>query len=213
MTSLNAAFNYPFASAEAARVANAERGADEAVTAQLKQAASSSAFQVGSTITARYQYQVAPDGSLIPIQTQITTDAPDDALRGGSQRKGGRAYREDERRSNLREFLKPKAELTPADELALFADGEAPGVTVADLAAQESQQQALKTSNQGAVTAEVLDENGNPVEAQILRQNTTQESKSAFNRVAARLQFSVAGLYARNSEISYNITPLASFAA
>ena len=214
MTTLNSALNFNFASAEAARIAYADRGVEDTIAAQLKQAAANAQFQVGATVTARYQYKVAEDGSLVPTQTQITTTAPDDATRGGSGRKGQRQALRDgsDRRPTLGDLAKPKAELSPTDELSIFAaSGEAPS----PLSAQAAVQSEQDVSPSSPIAAEVLDENGQPVEAQLLRFTGGQAApeKPASAAFSAQAQFTVAGLYARNSNVAYTVTPLASFAA
>ena len=212
MTTLNSALNYQFAYAESAKIAYAERGADEAIAAQIRQAAANAPYQVGSTITARYQYKVGPDGSLVPQQTQITHTAPeDDATFTGGRRQ--RANREDERRATLGDLARPKPELSPSDELSLFAAAEAPHTVPVDVT-----DSAVPLSPIVQAKAEVLDENGESVEAELLTGNATQEqaqpNKSPLlSLLAARAQTAAANLYARNNDIVYSTTPLAAFAA
>ena len=207
MTTLNAALNFNFASAEASRIASAERGADDTIAAQIRQSGSDSAFQAGTTITARYQYKVAEDGSLVPTQTQITADAPDNATQGGSRQRN-RAYREDDRKATLGDLAKPKADISPSDEVALFSGEQAAPTVAVNAAAQQPIEAASAVVSS---EAEVLDENGDPVEAELLKSNS--DSASGAGTFTYRQQYAVAGLYARNSDIAYNITPLAAFAA
>lgn len=214
MTTLNSALNFNFASSEASRLAYAERGAEEVVAAQLRQAAEQSKFTVGATITAKYQYKVAEDGSLIPLQTQVTTDAPDDALRHNGRRNRQSLRQEfGERQPSFKDLSRPHAELSPADEIALFADAErfvpAPGM------GQPSMQDVQEYTVVAAATtanAEVIDESGEQVEAEILTRTPSGPEAKRFSFLPS-IQFSVASLYARNNEVVYNATPIAQLAA
>lgn len=215
MTTFNPALNFNFASAEATRLAYAERGAEDAVAAQLRQAnAEQSKFAVGSTITARYQYKVAEDGSLVPIQTQITTDVPRDERQGLAQQ--GRRYprqslRDGERPPSFNDLATPKPLLSPSDEISIFAQLTQPvsssvgNETLADLPPLASLM-LVATS-----VAEAVDENGETVQAELLAPETPpSENRLSFT---PRAQYSVATLYARNNDVVYNMTPIAQLAA
>jgi hypothetical protein len=214
MTTVSSALNYNFAYAEASRIASAARGAEETVAAQLRQAAADAPFQVGSTITARYKYTVAEDGSLIPQQTRITTTAPDDATRNQNRKSQRQATRDglDARRQSFGDLARPKPELSPTDELRLFAALEQVPSPL-DLA------QSAKTQPAAPVVqakAEVLDENGDPVEAELLTGNNeaaAQPEGSIITSIFARAQFAAAGLYARNNDVTYRVNPIVQFAA
>jgi hypothetical protein len=204
------ALNFSFASAEAQRLAFAERGAEETVAANLRQAAQDGKYTIGATITARYQYKVAEDGTLVPTQTQITTGAPDDALTDTGRRAPRRSYREDERQPKFTDFLKPRALLSPSDELSIFASfAAAPTPFGIPLRAQFSTAGFITQT-----TTQVTDENGETVEAELITPTTSNAGNAAAQSAfAARAQTAVAGLYARNADIIYNITPVAQFAA
>lgn len=204
MNVLNASLNFNFASSEAARIAQAERGAQEAIANQLRQPAIYSPFAAGTTVTARYQYKVAADGSLVPLQTQITTDAPTDAGRVGDRRNGRPSQRNNgERLATFADLLRTRVKLSPSDEVALFAvRGNA--VQAREEAIQQSQ---TITANITAL-AQASDENGNAVEAEVI----TLRSRTEDIR-QQRAQVSVAGLYARNNDIVYNETPVSRLAA
>ncbi|MFZ4540340.1 MAG: hypothetical protein ACOYNL_00840 [Rickettsiales bacterium] len=223
MTSINPSlFGLNMASAEAVRIAAAERGAEEIVAAQLRQAAEQSKFTVGATITARYQYKVGPDGSLVPQQTQVTTTAPEDETTRNQPRRSRDSLREslEDRRPRFTDLAKPKPELSPTEELALFA-AEQEGTEhhpitplpaqLAQLAGQTPPVQVLTV-----ITAEASDENGDAVEAELLTpegEPIRVQNEPVISSFTARAQFAVAGLYARNNDVVYNVTPLAQLAA
>lgn len=210
MTTLNAALNYSFASAESARIASADRAAEESIAAQIKQAAANSPYQVGATITAKYQYKVAPDGSLIPQQTQITHTAPDDDATYNGGRRNRANQQQDEQRATLADLVNPKIEMSPTDEVSIFATAEASVAKPVDV---------TPTVVAAPVQAEVLDENGESVDAELITGTTATEAEATPDKtpflslLAARAQTSAANLYARNSNIIYSATPLAVLAA
>lgn len=204
MTTLNASLNFNFASGEAQRIAQAERNAQEVIANQLRQAAANAPFAPGTTVTARYQYRVADDGSLVPLQTQISTNVqPDDARQG--DRRSGRFFERNsnERPQSLAGLLPPRASLSPTDEVALFAVRSSTGQTRAQVL-----EQSTSLSSSPAIRAQVQDENGDSVEAEVI----ALPSRADDQRVA-RAQLAVAGLYARNNDIVYNVTPISRLAA
>jgi hypothetical protein len=212
MTTLNAALNYSFASTESARIASAANGADESIAAQIKQAAANSPYQVGATITAKYQYKVGEDGSLIPQQTTITHTAPDDDNFANSGNGRQRAYRDDDRRSSLSDLVNPKPELSPTDEVSLFATAASAHTAPVDITPSVSAAAPVQQ-------AEVLDENGESVDAELITGSPTaeadapQDKTSFMSLLAQRAQTAAANLYARNSDIIYSTTPIAQIAA
>jgi hypothetical protein len=190
MTTVNSALNNNFAYEQASRIASAARGAEETVAAQLRQAAADSPFQVGSTIT-----------------------APEDATRQGrkAQRQATRDSL-DARRQSFGDLARPKPELSPTDELRLFA-ALAQVPSPLDLV-QTGKTQPVRPAVQAK--AEVLDENGDPVEAELLTGNdeaAAQPEGSILNSILSRAQFTAAGLYARNSDVTYRVNPIVQFAA
>lgn len=220
MTSINPSINFAVSSAEAARIAAAERGAEELVASQLRQAAEQKTFAVGSTITARYQYKVGPDGTLIPVQTQITTTAPEELNRKAG-RNGRQSLRDglEERRPSFSDLAKPKPELSPTAESEIFAGladeaANAANYLRATLAALVNQTPASATVIEA--TADVRDEAGEAVDAQLLAPNGEPirvRNEALLGNYAARAQFAVAGLYARNSDTVYSVSPIALLAA
>jgi hypothetical protein len=213
MTTLNSALNFNVASEQAARIAYAERGAEESVAAQLRQAAAAEPFKVGATITARYQYKVAEDGSLIPLQTQITTDVREEkqGLANNSRRNGRSSARDSsEREPSLGDLRLPRAQISPSDEAVIFAvAGQTADTIMSDeQAATLNKTVAASTSSY----AEVVDEDGFPVQAEILTPQNGRLDSGALNN-AAQTKSSVAALYARNNDIVYSVAPVARLAA
>lgn len=207
MTTLNPALNYSFVQGDALRVASADRGAEQLVASQLTAATlPQSKFAVGTTITARYQYKVAEDGSLLPLQTQVTTEpALEDAL-SGSGRRGQRQFVRDEageRRPSFGNLSRPKPQLTPSDEVSLLAS-IAGGRDTLELPQVDS-------AEGGPGAAGLIDGQGNSgVEVAV---DADPNSHKNFLSQLARHQFAVANLYARNNDVVYNVTPIALLAA
>lgn len=209
MTSVtNPAYSFGFVSADSLRQASAERNVDDALANSIRQAAADSSLVTGTTITARYQFKVGQDGSLVPLSTQITTAAPDAGEEevGQGTRRGGR---NNQRFSNFTDLQKPKATLNPTEESAIFA-----------LSAQSfAQSPILKTQYSlspivSVASAAVEDESGTTVDAEIFAP-VPEEAKITNNSApyAPRAQSAVAGLYARNSSVGYSIEPLSHIAA
>ena len=176
---------------------------------------------MGSTITARYQYKVGPDGKLVPTQTQISTTGPEDALQSNAGRRNRQAFRDalDERRPSFGDLAKPKPELSPAAESEIFA-GVADELAVAantlraTLAALVNQSTA--DGNLVEAKADVVDESGEAVNATLLAPSGEPirvRNEALLGNYAARAQFAVAGLYARNSDTVYRVQPITQFAA
>jgi hypothetical protein len=221
MTTITPSLTFALSAAEAARVAAAERVAEDVVANQLKQAAQQATFAVGSTITARYQYKVGADGALVPTQTQITTTGPEDALQSNVGRRNRQALREglDERRPSFADFAKPKPELSPTAETDIFAgvaDEAAVAATTlrATLAALVNQTPA--SDRLVEANAEVSDETGAAVAATLLAPSGEPmrvRNEALLGNYAARAQFAVAGLYARNSDTVYSVQPITQLAA
>lgn len=201
MTVLNPSLHMPFtaAAADASRVQSSLRQNEEVLAEQLRLAAEQQKFEVGSTITARYQYKVASDGSLIPLESKITAQRPEDSLvQERGSRRSPRQYDPD-RPPRFSDLAKPKPELSPAEELALYAAEGEEGVPKPEAAMSNP-------------ILEVVDEQGVPVEAEVIAPEVAKGGEK-FAAAYDRFQQSVAGLYARNHDISYNITPMAVLAA
>lgn len=203
------------------RAGAAERQAEDALAVQLKQAADQASFAVGTTITARYQYKVGPNGTLIAEQTQITTTPPEDAGQENAARRTRKSLRDglDDRRPSFEDLAKPKAELSPSAETEIFAGVADELATAANqlratLAALINQTSA----SEGLVEAkaDVLDESGEAVAATLLAPNGETirvRNEALLGDYASRAQFAVAGLYSRNSDTVYRVQPITQFSA
>lgn len=163
-----------------------------------------SALEPGSIVTARYQYRVGPDGALLPIETRITTESADSALTNrdleGDARPDRRALRQqrDERPQSFADIARPRPQLSPAEEVVLFAVASREEVARprAPLGAS-----APASPAQGEAVAE----DGSAVDVEILTANTLIGNASdARAAIAAQAQTTVATLYARNNDIVYN---------
>lgn len=195
------------------------RAQQELVAAQLRDTVK---LPPGSTLSALYEYRVGPDGSLLPVQTRITTEtsrqtnvqnpnavsARQDQPADDVLRRQGRS-----RSPNFADISPLRAELSPADELALFA---ANAQQSADDPAAATVLNALRTASFAAARAETAD--GYPIEVELLPPDAADGAAANDNAeppssLAARTQSRVAGLYARNNDIVFNVTPLTQFAA
>jgi hypothetical protein len=220
MTSINPALSFVVSPSLVDRAGAAERLAEDALAAQLKQAADQANLVVGTTITARYQYKVGPNGTLIKQQAEISATV-DDALQSDAGKRNRQALRDtwEDRRPTFADLAKPKADLSPAAETEIFAG-------VADELAQAANQLRVTlaalvkqtAANEGLVElkAEVLDESGEEVNATLLAPNgepIRARNEALLGNYAARAQFAVAGLYARNSDTVYRVQPVTQFAA
>ncbi|MDX2094729.1 MAG: hypothetical protein SFW64_02150 [Alphaproteobacteria bacterium] len=217
MNTLHTALNFNFAAGESVRIAQADRGAQEALARQLSQGGAAAPFVVGSTVTARYRYKVAEDGSLLPLQTQITTELPEATPRRTGRRpeqpaaEGGFA-----RHHGLADLARPQVSLSPAEELAVFAANE--NATRSFRQARSGEQQAplpgvIASPNRKFLTP-ASDENGRPVEIELLTPHAATEAGAAADSASRhRVQYAVAALYARNNDVVYNVTPISQLAA
>ena len=219
MTSINPSINFAASSAEAARIAAAERQSAEMVANQLRQTGEQKGFPIGSTVTARYQYQVGPDGALIPVQTQTTTTAPDESSRKAN-RNGRQGLRDGlaDRRPSFSDLAKPKPELSPTDEIELFSGQTDTASVVTALRASLTKlaNQTPPTVTLAQATAEARDENGEAVDAELLTpegEPILVRNEALLGDFTARAKFAVAGLYARNSNTVYSVPPITRFAA
>ncbi len=220
MTSISPVLSFVVSPSQVDRAGAAERQAEDALATQLRQVAEQGKLAVGSTITARYQYKIGPNGALIPQETQITTTV-DDALQSNSGKRNRQAFRDalDDRRPSFADLAKPKADLSPTDETEIFAGvadelASAANQLRATLAALVNQTAA--SDNVVEAKAEVLDESGEAVNATLLAPNGEPirvRNEALLGNYAARAQFAVAGLYARNSDTVYSVQPVTQLAA
>lgn len=220
MTSISPVLSFVVSPSQVDRAGAAERQAEDALATQLRQVAEQGKLAVGSTITARYQYKVGPNGALIPQETQVTTTV-DDALQSNNGKRNRQAFRNalDDRRPSFADLAKPKADLSPTAETEIFAGvadelASAANQLRATLAALVNQTAA--SDNVVEAKAEVLDESGEAVNATLLAPNGEPirvRNEALLGNYAARAQFAVAGLYARNSDTVYSVQPVTQLAA
>lgn len=211
---LKSALHFNYASAEAARIAFGQRGAEDVVAAQLKQAAVE-ALKVGSIITARYRYRVGDDGALSQLQTQITADAPDDESGSGAARRDGRASflrHPMKREPEFSDLAQPRPQLSPADELSIFAVPAQSGINRFVDRSTNTPPRAGDYASLTFTDVEAIDAKGQQITAEIIVPQT-QQHEDYLLKLTPRVQFSVAMLYARNSDIIYNVTPITRLAA
>lgn len=155
----------------------------------VRNAAPVDAIKPGTTITARYTVQ--DDGELALRDVSLVDDALDDGAGQGGSNQRALAER-DARTASFTDFARPRAILNPSDELELFAAGDENGNTTASLPAGQQKQNV----NGAGITDVVV-----------------EEVQTAPQTLAAQRQYQVADLYARNSDIVYNINPAFSEAA
>ena len=213
--SLSPFVSYAANAEQANRFARLEQATLDAANA-LRFSAAGSSLAVGSTITARYQYKVAADGALLPLTHDIIAEPPRDQARREEavdrrkQRQPGRDGLE-EGRARLGYLARPRASLSPSDELAIFAalnadDRPQPAQGLSSLAPH-----AKLAHTPGVVDA--VDENGEAIDASLLTYSPGAAKDFVSPSLATRAQIQVAGLYARNNDIVYNATPISQLAA
>lgn len=149
----------------------------------------------GTTISARYDYRVGPNGQLVQTGTTITTREAQE--REEQQRQRQAATQTDDRKQSFSDLAKPKAQLSPFDELALFAGQED---------AAEPGAQTITIPNGAA------EEDGTPIEVELLTPELGQNTAPAQS-LAARWQQQVSNLYARNFNLGATAFPVIEFAA
>lgn len=148
----------------------------------------------GSSVTTRIRYRVGRDGELIPTETRVTTVPKDESYdkAEGDRRGNGRRYFElqgDGAAATLAGLVQPKPLLSPADEVALYANAAT-----------------------GVQEGEAVAEDGTPIAVEIFTPQSDERTAQVL-ALASRAQASVASLYARNNDIVYNVTPYSELAA
>lgn len=138
----------------------------------------------GTTVSARSDFTVNPQGQLVRNATSVTITTPEDEERGNRGRSSFTVA--DERPGSFSDLVKPRPTLQPTDEMQLFASN-APSQTVEDGAQDEAG---------NAIEVEILAP-GEPVNASL----TSQRQAIASN------------LYARNNDLIYTQEPALAFAA
>jgi hypothetical protein len=150
-------------------------------------------FKPGATVTARYT--IEEDGNLALRDVNVV-DAIDDATSDQAGDKRGNAAQQDLPRYSLSDISKPKANIGPSDEIALFA---APEEQPAAIDYQSELLEYTPPKANGAGITDITLENAK-----------TQPDQLSL---AAQKQQRVANLYARNSDLVYNVDPVFSEAA
>lgn len=161
--------------------------------AALQQArdVSADAFRPGSTITARYTLD---DEGALQLRDLEVVDATADSTseQAGQQRQRTLAEQQG-REGTLAGLSRPRAVLNPSDEVALFAADDLP----TDTAQLTGPRGAYRNGLQAGITEIGFDD------APTARELST----------AAQQQVKVAGLYARNADITFTVDPVYSQAA
>lgn len=202
MTITNPTLNLGYAAEQAARLAAADRAGAESVAESLRQAAGDG-FKTGTTVTARYRYKVAEDGSFIPLQTQITTDDVADSLsvrRDGKRNGQTQRQNSHDRAPKFRDYTSFRPQLSPSDEASVFSSlaSAVPNFGFSSYAPKVSVR-----LNTNISAAEVQDETGNLVQAEVIApktETTASEERAIFSASFRRAQYSAASLYARSGE-------------
>jgi len=214
MAGLSTSLNYSAYSADASRLAITQqlRGQEDVVATQLRNTFGDGVPAPGTTITAKYQYKVGADGALYPIQTRITSELqePESALnkRPNERRSPNRQQAEDHSAA-LANISRPRPQLDPSDELALFSVASQTRLSTIGAAPDN----ALATVAAAIVQGEGEDADGAPITTEILPPQSKNEgdgtsaTRGAVANITARAQQAVSGLYARNSNVVYNVNP------
>ena len=191
MSSLTTTLNASLVAGDAARLAQAQQlRAQEDAATQLR-TGSGRGLPTNSTITASYTYAVASDGSLTPTEARITTQIDADAAK--QQKTNKQASRDAEDGSaGLRSITRPRVDLSPSDELTVFANA----------GKNDGNEQHRSPSAPSA-------------QAPVVQTTDTVElpATTAIVTLAAQAQQAAAELYARNSNAVYNVNPLVDQAA
>ena len=158
-------------------------------------------LKAGSTVTARTEYTVAPNGRLVPKSTSITVGnaAGADALDKIDGKLGTGFFTAGTPLPTISfgDLAKPRALLSPDEEASLFdADSIEGGLDG----------QARRFFNETGAQ----DENGESITVEILSPDVADRNAPAL---ATQRQNSVSNLYARNNDIVYNVEPAIAFAA
>jgi len=221
MAGLSTYTNYGSVNTEALRLAQAQqqlRGQEDAVAAQLRQTFGERVVEPGTTITAKYQYKVAADGSLYPTSTKITTEVtePESSLdKQANQKRSGSRRQND---ATLADVTRPRPDLSPTDELALFSNS-IPATRLTSIPPANNDNVSA-TVISATVQGEAEGADGEKIDVEILPpqvQSSTPSEKNAGNaplvNLTARAQQSVANLYARNADLVFAQLRTVKFAA
>ena len=219
MAGLSTYTNYSSVNTEALRVAQAQqlRGQEDAVAAQLRQTFGERVVEPGTTITAKYQYKVAADGSLYPTSAKISTEVtePESSLDKQANQKRSSSRRQND--ATLADVTRPRPELSPSDELALFSNS-IPATRLSSIPPANNNVAATVVS--ATVQGEAEGADGEKIDVEILppqAQSSASPEKNAANsplvNLTARAQQTVANLYARNADLVFAQLRAVKFAA
>ncbi len=149
----------------------------------------------GDRVTA--SYTVEADGSLALRKVSLNgRDQTEDALarESGQQQLPAREERQSQTAPSLAALSRPKAQISPYEELLLFASNPADG-------------------KNSPLPSQVFNQGVSDAQYEVLDANSEAGGRAEILTLAAQRQQQVAGLYARNSDIVYNIEPAYSAAA
>jgi len=153
--------------------------------------ASLSGLKEGTSVSARTDYKVGPNGQLVPTNTTVTIGTTPDSAGLRNPRSGVI----DERPKSFSDLLKPKPALEPADEALLFA-------------ATAKQEDENNSPNTTILQNAAEDENGEVLDVEVI-----VPGKATAPELSAQRQQAASNLYARNNDIIYSIDPAVQFAA
>lgn len=145
----------------------------------------------GTTLTARYM--VEPDGELSLRDVNVVDAAEDATSEQSGQQSGRQLAARDERPASFADFARPRAIMSPSDEIQLFAAPKPAQATLALPSADGTRQYTV-----GNVT--------------VIEPENSIVATGPLD-IAAQQQQRVAGLYARNADITFNVDPAYSEAA
>lgn len=155
-----------------------------------------SGIKPGTSVRAQYDYTVNEDGKLVQTSASITI--------GGDQQKRQQSAHyppaQDERPQSFANIAKPRADLSPSDETQLFAVNAA-----AEYGVPGSGRPVILRNG-------AHDQNGDAVDVELIT-NDGDEPRNDAQTLAAQKQQRIASLYAKNSDVIYNVDPVLQFAA
>lgn len=148
----------------------------------------------GATITARYT--VEEDGALALRDVDVVEQIANSTSEQSQQKKQQAAEQQARQQYSFSDLAKPKPNLSPTDELELFA--RFAGVSSNDPLRLAAPKASDEQANEPGIT--IFDADGNEV-------------TNATANLASQRQQKVAFLYARNADVTYNVNPVFSEAA
>lgn len=157
------------------------------------------AVKPGTRVRAQIDYTTNANGELVQTGATITIgDKNQQRQRSNTQG----FLLPNEREGSFADLAKPKANLTPAEELSVFAQN----------ALAEADDEGAPPNRPVILRAGAQDEDGATYDVELLTPDTDDAAKPAAS-LAAQRQQQAAGLYARNSFAVYASNPLLQMAA